>query len=245
MKRHSLLFCLFFAAIMSMPSCKKDELPASFTLQILPYFGPSPFSLNTIYTLDNNQRLRITRAQFYLSEIYGVRASGERVLIKKVALCDLANPSSCAIPAELSGDFTGIEMTLGLTPALNNTDPLAVSSSDPLAEAQNMYWSWLKYIFFKLEGFADISGTGSGNLTQSISYHVGGDPLAVAKTFTKTFSVQSGSPSSLTLQLDMRNLFDANPDALNLSSENQTDTDNRPDVAARFATLFGQSFLLP
>lgn len=245
MIRYSLIFCLFLFTFFSISSCKKDNEPASLSLQITPLFGADPFALNTIYTLSNNQRLRISRVEFYLSDIYATRANGERVLIKKVALCNLSEPVSCAIPAELSGDFTGIEMTLGLTPELNNTDPMAVSSTDPLSESQNMHWAWLKYIFFKLEGFADISGTGTGNLTQSLSYHVGADPQAVFKSFPRSFSVQSDNPSSLTLQLDLKRLFDQNPDALNMVSENQTDTDNRPDVAARFANLFGQSFLLP
>ena len=239
------LFFPFLVLLTGVSSCKKDTQPAPFQLVISPKFGSESLALNTLYTLSNNQRIRISTVQFYLSDVYAVRANGERVLISRVSLCDVSKPSTCTISAELQGDFSGLEYRLGLSPELNNTDPLAVPSSDPLAESKNMYWAWLKYIFFKVEGLADISGTGTGNPTQSVSYHVGGDAYAVTKMVSRNFSVQQGTTTMLTLQLDLKNLFDNNPDALNLTTENQTDTDNRPDVAARFSTLFGESFILP
>lgn len=101
-----------------------------------------------------------------------------------------------------AGDYTGLEVTLGLSEACNASDP--TKSVFPLNVDSEMYWSWgAKYRFLSMEGTMTLNGESGG-----FGYHVGAEsmestgPLGI----NGALEVRVGGSRGPALVLDLGNL---------------------------------------
>ena len=121
--------------------------------------------LNKKLVNDFGENYSITKLKFYISNVHFVTAVKAKIK-NSVYLIDASkkNSISLAVPSK---KINGISFLLGVDSALNCTGAQS-GALDPL---NDMFWTWNNgYIFFKLEGNADVSNADLHRIEQ----HIGG-----------------------------------------------------------------------
>jgi hypothetical protein len=101
-----------------------------------------------------------------------------------------------------AGDYTGLEVTLGLSEACNSSDP--TKSVFPLNVDSEMYWSWgARYRFLAMEGSMTLNGESGG-----FGYHVGAESMGSTGPLgiDGPLEVRVGGSEGPALVLDLGNL---------------------------------------
>jgi hypothetical protein len=226
-------------------SCEKDKNPepANFSLEVGLTYGASPFTLNTAYTDPQGMRIRLEQVRFYLTNITALKTDGSKTTPLKAALLDASNPASMKVKLNLpEGTYSGIQFGLGLDSALNNADPTVLPSSDPLA-APDMYWTWLKYIFVKLEGRSDTTTNATGNLDWLLVYHLGTPQAYRVLNLNKSFEVKSGNEGTFPINLDLQKVFYTTGNVIDIRTESFTHSESSTmPVTIKMADNFAGAF---
>ncbi len=124
--------------------------------------GDQPFALNSTTTVPGNYLVKVTRLQYYVSEIKIVHDGGQVAPVTDLHLLVTAQKDSIF---ELgSFDVTtieGIEFSIGVDQAFNHLDPASYPSDHPLAPKNPvMHWGWAAgYRFIAFEGKSSNNGT--------------------------------------------------------------------------------------
>ncbi len=107
-----------------------------------------------------------------------------------------------------------------------------------------MHWGWATgYIFMKCEAKADLSGTGTGPLSQFIAYHPGDDECYYPTPFLpKTFSISIGNTTTLNLDFDVAKFITTASDTIDLSVDNVTHYTDYPALARIISENVSKSF---
>ncbi|MFN8285534.1 MAG: MbnP family protein [Chitinophagales bacterium] len=229
-------------ALLVLSSCHKPD--GKLSLQMQAVYGNQAFFTGTSNTDAQNRRIQTDVLKFYLSHITLIKTDNSEVEVKDVALIDFSNPSSLSINVDkLNGDFKAIRFGIGVDSIQNESDPNDIDPKSPLAN-NDMYWSWMKYIFVKYEARCDTSGTGSGTYNWFPLYHLGSNPLYRTVTLTKDFSACCGDKQSLTLVLDVKKIFYGDTETLDLINESTSQTSDHFDVATKFMNNLAKAFSL-
>ena len=86
---------------------------------------------------------------------------------------------------------------------MNSTAPGDYSTTHPLS---NHYWSASQgYVFTKLEGNADVDG--SGDFSTKLTYHIGTDPMNREVAFFKDIEVLDDGLQVLNFDVDVNNIL--------------------------------------
>lgn len=133
------------------------DAQVDFSVVFMPKMGGETLNYDKKFDHKNNERVEFFSVMFFVSDVYAVKASGEKELICEIELINFDNASntfnktvSGRIP---KGDYVGIELSSGVKPSLNNTDPAEFDLDHPLNTTTGMYWTWAtNYIFHKFEG---------------------------------------------------------------------------------------------
>jgi hypothetical protein len=135
--------------------------------------GTEPFALNTVATSPAGVEFKVTRLQYYVSQIVIRHDGGQETPATDVYL--LVNPALDSV-YDL-GEFAdidvveGLRFSIGVDQAHNHLDPASYDPAHPLApQNPSMHWGWTPgYRFVALEGKA---GT---NFIQTFEIHTVGD----------------------------------------------------------------------
>ncbi len=240
-----LIFALAVLNMVLLSSCEKDQNPepGNFSLDVALSYGSSPFALNTAYTDPSGRRIRLEQIRFYLSNIRALKTDGSKTEPLQAALLDASDPGSLKVKLNLpEGSYSGIQFGLGLDSALNNADPTLLPSSDPLA-APDMYWTWLKYIFVKVEGRSDTTTNASGNLDWLLVYHLGTDQAYRTITLNQAFEVKNGLNGNFPIKLDMQKVFNATGNVIDIRTESFTHSEGSTmPLTIKMADNFAAAF---
>ncbi|MBI5915201.1 MAG: T9SS type A sorting domain-containing protein [Bacteroidetes bacterium] len=121
-----------------------------------------PFALNSTTTVPGNYLVKVTRLQYYVSEIKIVHDGGQVTPVTDLHL--LVSAQMDSIFDLGSFDVTtieGIEFSIGVDQAFNHLDPASYPSDHPLAPKNPaMHWGWAAgYRFIAFEGTSSNNGT--------------------------------------------------------------------------------------
>ncbi len=124
--------------------------------------GDQPFALNAAATAPDNYAMKVTRMQYYISEIKIMHDGGQMAPVTDMHL--LVSAQKDSLFSLGSFDVTaieGIEFSIGVDPAFNHLDPASYPASDPLAPKNpTMHWGWTAgYRFIAFEGKSSNNGT--------------------------------------------------------------------------------------
>ncbi|MES2620918.1 MAG: MbnP family protein [Bacteroidota bacterium] len=225
-------------------SCERKIETGNFTLQFKAKYGEQDFAINTPNTDPEGRRIKLELLRFYLSHITLIKNDNSEIELKDVALIDFSNPLSLSYNLDnISGDFKGIKFGAGLDSIQNLTDPSTIDDENPLGN-QEMYWSWMKYIFEVLQAKCDTTTTGNGAFNWSPSYHIGTDAMYRQTELTKDFSVCCDNKYTLTVWLDVKKIFYGSTQTLDIITQRTTQMGNGEDpaVALTFVNNFSQAF---
>ena len=144
----------------------------SVTLNINHKLGDADFAMNQAAKNNMDHDFKITRLEYYISEISLIHDGGNETQIEDVWI--LANASAKTGFDLGEHDITSVEkiiLHIGVDPDHNHLDPSSYQGSHPLApKAPSMHWGWTAgYRFVALEGH------GGANLNQLVQLHGLGD----------------------------------------------------------------------
>ncbi len=171
--------------------------------------GADPMVLDqTEFTIWNNKKVKLTRAEFYMSEVEIHKPDG---VIMPVAdqyiLVNAANPGAEHNLGQWPVDAAdGLTLHLGVPQSVNHNDPAAWPAGHPLApQNPTMHWGWSSgYRFMAIEGLVDNNNDGVPETT--FEFHNLGDALYKTVELTGLEEAQNGV-LRLHLTLDYVQLF--------------------------------------
>ena len=192
---------------------KKTEV----TLHVKGTFGKEPLLMYAKdYGYEAGMRVKWQLFQFYISDLSLLRQSSAGMDTIKLLDIGLVTFKDVQTEAQAStgytiplkdvpeGKYAGLILGLGVSPALNAGNPGNYTPPHPL---DGNYWSWARgYVFTKIEGNADLSG--SGPFSAPLTFHIGENEFYRTKTFQQPIVVSAQHPH-LELQVDLRRVLAA------------------------------------
>ena len=226
MKKYYLV--LLVLSVLSIVGCDDDEgnneAVATLQFNFEASFENDDLILSDLYDYDTGLEIGINVARFFMSDIYLIKATGEKVSIKDVAVVDFgqnhitngSNKETLTITEIPIGDYTGIEFGFGVNSDLNGAIPPDFANGHPLSESSE-YWDWREtYIFSKLEGRM-VRSTGEQTF---FVYHTGTDALYKTVTLEKSISLEENQTTALNFQLNAKDWFKQDNGLLDVETNN-------------------------
>lgn len=204
-----LILFLFYSLSIS---CHKSEDNPSGTLKLNfnGHFGTLPFNALQSYAYTGNQSIKFSKVDFYITGIQLV-SSTETIQLNQHALIDLTSSSNNTFPLTLTGikqgEYQSIIISIGVTSDLNKKLPKDFNSADPLSSTSHYWDTWNSFIFSKMEGVLDTSGTKTYDL--GFAVHTGTDQCLQSLNIQKQFSISDNAETSLNLDVDIKSVFTA------------------------------------
>jgi hypothetical protein len=216
------LLFLFVAALMA---CTKEDPSWPPTQQVDVTFRPlwngAPFDKNTVYLSAGNERILVQQVKFYLSGLELKGASD--ALLSPVELLDLTNGPKQRRYSVLAGAYDSLHVALGLPPEVNGADITNIDPTSPLGNNSGMYWTWTTmYRFLIFDGRFDTDAGATGPLPFQFSIHTGRDTCYRERTMSFPLEVTTGTPVSLTIDVDLAHFFTDGADVLRMSDGSQS-----------------------
>ena len=142
------------------------------TLNINHKLGDEDFAIDQVAKNNMDNDFKITRLEYYISEISLIHDGGNETLMEDVYV--LANAETNTEIELGEYDISSVEKIIfhiGVDPEHNHLDPSAYHGSHPLApKSPSMHWGWTAgYRFVALEGY------GGTSLNQLLQLHGLGD----------------------------------------------------------------------
>lgn len=216
------VFSLFaLAAVLFIAGCGNDDDnngPATTELTLIATgtYGDDPLvMLPRIYDYEDGMQLQMQLLQTYLSDIalvYEEDGAEKEELLTNVALINFGNVYTdedaigglevvkMEVPVR---SYTGLKFGLGVSPELNATIPPDYDLTHPLS--QNYWEDASSYIFFKIEGNADLNE--DGELQEKLTYHIGGNNNYSTVQLNSAIDLVKGTPQTLALGIDLQKVL--------------------------------------
>ena len=175
-----------------------------------------PLELNkTIFTIQNGKKIKLTRAEFYLSNVVLFSSDNDSVKVEdSYILVNAMDPdrrhSVGTFP--LNYNFKKMKMFVGIDKEKNHGDPNLYITTHPLGPKNpDMHWGWAAgYRFMVIEGYVDNNNDGipeqnfqihslgdellfTAELDISASEKVTSDPFYIVLDYVKLFNAISMS----------------------------------------------------
>ncbi len=205
----SALLLIVAAFVSALPAQTTNQVKISFECKA----GSEFMAIgHTVFPIWNSKNVKITRAEFYISEIE-LHHSGNTStpLADQYLLVDASDP---LVEFDL-GDWAvdaiqGVTLHLGVPSSVNHLDPTTYPAGHPLApQNPTMHWGWAAgYRFMCIEGKVDNNTDGVPEST--FEYHNLGDALYKTVELTGMAEAENGL-LHLHFTLDYAKLFNNMP----------------------------------
>ena len=207
------LFLSLFIACLFCSGCKKDD-EGSLQLRFIASYGEEALIMDKQYDFEDGMKIKITKSDLYISELAILQGSNSNDL-SEISFIDISESHLDEILAQkgftmifnnlTEGDYSGLQMGVGVSEAMNATVPADYQSSHPLSKTSH-YWSpWTSFIFNKLEGRLDTLG--NGIFDHNFVYHSGTDTLYQFIEIEQGFTISGGSTTEIIFTIDHRNIL--------------------------------------
>lgn len=245
----------------SFPDEKDDTDPietGSIQLQFDNIVGDQDLRLDsTQYMNAAGEEFTVSKLNYYISNIKLLRMDGSVFTVPQDSsyfLIREANSGSqkLTIRNVLTGDYTGIEFTVGVDSLRSVMDPSEPGRKGILdkdmgpTNEEAMYWDWNPgYIFLKLEGSSDSATTANGKYY----YHIGGFGGRTEKTINNLKTIKLNFPgqkaivttsivSNVLMQADILKIFNG-PTQLSIKTASGVMfSDTSKYIADNYAGMF-------
>ncbi|MEM1327520.1 MAG: MbnP family protein [Bacteroidota bacterium] len=211
----------------------KDAQEGSLSLQFQLTYDGEPLAMYDEQAYADNQSIFFDRFNLFLSNGNLIKDGTENFAFDVLFLnfSDIQDKDSAEKGLEVlltdiqAGEYTALELGIGLAPEWNATTPEDYSSSHPLS---NNYWSqWDSYIFTVIEGKADPDGDGMHDV--ALTYHIGKDENFYPRTFAMPITIEGGKTTSFQFTLDLKEVFENAEGSLDVAA-NPVDHSTKPEV---------------
>ena len=242
MKKLFLLAALFSTSVF-FTSCDKDNDPEDGTVTLRVNFKAqgNDIGLNESFAY-NGADHQVSKIKMYLSNVTLVCDCGTRRNLSDVVLVDSENEVYTFDFEVPQGNYTALEMSLGLPEDVNASDPAMFDAEHPLSAVQNMYWTWAsKYRFLIYEGRVD--STQSDNFDHLLVYHTGADTLyRELESIPLNLDVSGEGQYTIDVNFDLQNVLYRASDPINVFVDDATHTMDDMELARRITDNAAASF---
>ena len=238
MKKITILF-LFVTTIFINFSCDPDPILEDVTDVELTFkgkFGEETFLINKSDWQYNNMDIRFDQFNFFISNVKlvkeGLSGQEETDLVEidfvdlsfaPVDLEDAQKGFTLKISNVPVGEYDGIKIGLGVPADLNKSSWDEFGDGHPLRKVSHHWAAWDSFIFSKTEASIDVDN--DGGFVHKISYHTGSDDAFVTAYEPKQISLSKEEITNITLEVDVKEMFDDIDVIQDFGTHNLTDID--------------------
>ncbi len=211
--------------LLMVSSCAKKDTTVNLKFDATYRNATLAFSPNTV-TDDSANVVKYEELNFLLSNIELVREDNSVAKLADVSYVDFVNTenSGASLFSDVPvGTYKALRFSIGLDSAQNEQDPSEIGDSDPRQKAQ--YWGWMKYVFMRIEGKAQLANT-SGGFNQLLVFHTGTDVLYRTITLNGPIVINEGD-NTLQVNFELNKIFfGAKPLDIKLNDESFTHSES-------------------
>ncbi|TNE30457.1 MAG: hypothetical protein EP346_03800 [Bacteroidetes bacterium] len=239
MKRAFIFSIFILTAATVFVSCKEDD-PDPGKLQITFEMAKDgqTVNLNETFANDSVAAVRIENLKFYLSHII-LEDKGE---LRDVEIVDFVQGRLAFTFDDIDAKtYSGLSFDVGLDNDQNASYPPDFETGTPLSASWAMYWSWaMKYRFVIIEGRGAPDGTFDASPDDfNLVIHPGMDGWNRAVNLSDDIVIKEGRTTSLTVQIDVDDMFNGPAGFMDLRLENTSHTTPADkDIAEKFMVNF-------
>lgn len=212
-----IVFLLFILPTL-MLRCKDDEqtntTPSNtgeLRLKIVPTYAGKVYPMSSVVNSKLGFPMIVKRLAFFLQVQNGeakVKDSNSEVAYFDFSsLTDVAKATEGLTTSFVmkKGDYTTLDIGIGVPKALNAKTPSDFANNNPLSEVSEYWSAWDSYIFTKTEGALDTAKINRFDL--QYSYHTGTNDMFRTASLAKPFSITAGGVTNLTLNIDVSEIL--------------------------------------
>lgn len=215
----SLIVLCFVSCNKPYPVDPSAETGASMTGEIHPYFASQQLSLDSVYTLTDGTKIKVTDLKFYSSNV----KLDDQVLLDYPLFDFRVRGKTWFKKTGLTSVGSILTFGIGVDSASNHDDPSAFPNESWLniSNSNDMYWSWSQgFIFVKIEGKADTIVDATDNFDLSFAYHLGSDTyFNDGEQFNVNVFPSSQDAYKFQLKLDIKAFFENLNHPIDISTE--------------------------
>lgn len=232
------LMILALGATLISSTCTREpiiETTTAVKVQFIASYDEAPFLAGQWYDYSNTLKIQIKQFNFYISDLVmrkQIVEMGDETELKEIDFVDFSGMTSevlaengvLIVEADIAvGDYTGLELGIGVASDLNRTKPIEYAPDHPLQTETHYRNTWESFVFAAIEGEADENGDGESDF--SFLYEVGMDDLYKEKIIVNHFTLTEDSPTNIKLNVDFKRLLGTGSDFIDIAGH-PMDTDD-------------------
>ena len=201
---------IIFGFLLVIAGCSKEET-GEMVLRFDAQFGSEPLTFLESYPATDEYNLQFTKSDFYISDVTIVTDQGDEILLADIEFIDITEAYGGSVkPIQLEyqdipqGTYSQLKFGYGVAPTMNSSLPKDWESSHPLSRTSHYWDQWNSYIFSKLEGRLDASGTGT--FDTGFIYHTGINEVYRIFEFNAPILI-AGDPKEVMIQIDYQKMI--------------------------------------
>jgi cytochrome c peroxidase len=203
------------------------QVAPNLKIEIHHRFEGKPLALSgQTFTLKSGEKITVSRLAYLVSDVRLIKPEGGSVqaLAAPVYINPTEHRTGFAIQGVASGDYTSMQLTIGLEPEANHSDPSQYPAGSALnPRTSGLQWSWQGgYVFMAIEG--QIARNRHG-----FSYHIATDRNLMTVAMDRPFHI--GDNSAIDLDFDVAKVF-SGIDPARAGSESTHSAEGDPLAAA-------------
>lgn len=176
------LFAAAFPALFF--SCKNDHIDQTetgtgiYVLHLHSNIDTNEIELGNIYRDADGRQIKLTTAQFYISNIRLKKTDGTYYTIDSTYILKTVAEEEYVAGNVPAGDYTTVSFDVGVDATANHSDPSSFPAANPLSLSGPDTWygnTAQGYIFMNIEGMVDTTASQMGVVDFPISYQIGSD----------------------------------------------------------------------
>lgn len=245
------MFLTVVSMLLLSSKCDDDnmmqDLDGNITMNFTANYDGDPLLMYVSdYAYEDNMAMKLQLFQFYISEVELLTSedpdvAGQEILdVDLVSFKDVQSAPEAEAGIDVTigeitpGTYKGVRFKLGVAPSLNSTTPGDYSTTHPLS---NHYWSASQgYVFTKIEGNADVDG--SGDFSEKLTYHIGTEAMLREVAFFQNIEISEGAYTALDFEVDLKKIFVKADGSFLDFRESPIDHTSNLDVASFIADNF-------
>lgn len=210
------LSSIFFA-------CSQDDGEGAVELNFKLMYDGSPLVAGEEYMYPLGFPFIVTKYSMFLSEL-NISNSESSIDLSQAVFLDLAGNqfdmenaqkgSSVRFDNIPAGNYSMLNISIGLPETLNGTNPSNYTVDSPLSNTGEYWEGWESYIFHKLEGRMDADN--DGELESGIALHIGSNDAYRTKQVNRDIRVTNDETAVVEIAIDLKDILEVNGAAFDL-----------------------------